>query len=375
MWFVDPALRGQLEAAEASGVMYSSQQQAEYMAAVGSDLDGSRLFTAPGVINVRGIMTNTPNFFAMLFGGGNVTYSEIVSAVKAADGDARVNEIMLVVDSNGGHVDGLFSALDAIRGASKPVRAFIENKALSAAYALVSQAGEIVARGPEVRVGSVGVLASIPLKRTASSVDVTSTRAPLKRPDVETPEGRAAVESELDDLHKVFVSAIAAGRGVTPDDVNEKYGRGGVLLAEDALARGMIDAISSAIKTPAISGANSTEVNDMDQLTVATVQSQAPGVYSEIIAAGVKQERDRVLAHLMLGESAGAMDLAVSSIRAGEDLTPEKQREYMQIVNDRADVARRAADDAAAESALRASGPAPEPANAVLAIVEQAVGM
>jgi ClpP class serine protease len=311
---------------------------------------------------------------AWLFGEDNTTYGEIMQAVAEADADDTVDMINLRIDSPGGHVDGFFDAADAIKAAKKPVVAMVDN-ATSAAYGLAAQAGKIIAAGRGSFVGSIGVAQSQYV--SDSVVHVTSTEAPKKRPDVRTPEGKAAVVEELDAIHALFADTIARGRGVSASEINEKYGQGAVLLAEDALARGMIDGIGADAqpqKPAAASTGKNKEAKSMDSLK--QLQAEAPEVYAEAIAAGVAQERKRIADHFMMGESAGAMEIAHEAIKTGTEMNADMQAKYLEAAKSKADEARRAADEAAAATAADSAGQVSADADSrVVAIVREELGL
>lgn len=181
-------------------------------------------------------------------------YGFITAATMDADKNRDVESIQYDINSPGGYVDGLMSAVNAIRSAEKETLAFVDGMAASAAYWLASQTDKIVAASPASRVGSIGVAVEIYDVTRALEMEgidkiiLTSTDAPLKRPDVKTEEGQGLIVDSLDDTHKVFVTYVAEGRGISPDEVTEKYGHGGMLIAENALTAGMIDSIE---KVPA----------------------------------------------------------------------------------------------------------------------------
>ena len=204
--------------------MTASAEQVAAVSDSGAEVAGKTL-----VIPVAGI----------LFEGGTL-YGGIRDAIQAADNSPEVDDIELRISSPGGAVDGLFETIDTIRNARKPVKAVV-SQALSAAYGLASAAGDVVATGRGATVGSVGIVASVPLPH--GYVDVTSTDAPNKRPDPTTAEGVAAIRETIDPIHALFAEDIAKGRGVSVETVNKKFGRGGVLVAREAIARGMIDGI------------------------------------------------------------------------------------------------------------------------------------
>ena len=237
-------------------------------------------------------------------------YGFITAATEAADKDDRVERIQFNINSPGGYVDGLMAAVDAIRSAEKNTLAFVDGMAASAAYWLASQADSIVASSPASRVGSIGVaietfddtkaLENMGFER----IILTSTDAPLKRPDIRTEEGQDQIVSSLDDMHNVFVQYVAEGRGVDPGEVAEKYGQGAVLIAENALQSGMIDSIE---KVPARRAETILDVVQTDTVVKAgeikqevkmenldELKKEYPGLFAKAVDIGIAQERERV---------------------------------------------------------------------------------
>lgn len=376
MWLVSPDVRQLMEQAQQSGLRPTAQQALDYEAAYASSSGGIAATAGSTVqIKISGVLTKAPDLMAKFFGGGNVTYGEITTALAEAEADPSVKQIELRVDSPGGSIDGLFDTVAALQAAKKPIRAVIDNVAASAAYALVSQADEIVAANRAVRVGSIGVVASF--FTSADVVQVTSTAAPKKRPDVTTDEGKEVVREELDALHSLFVEAISAGRKVKPEKINERFGQGSVLLADEALKRGMIDKIAG----PALQIVKDAETQantELDYMDLQTLKEKHAGVYAAAMADGAAQERDRVVAHITMGEASGDMKTALEAIADGSQMTAGLQAKYMAAGLNRRDVQNRQADDAAA--AVAADGAAAEQSendigSKVLALVEKSLGI
>ena len=290
----------------------------------------------------------------MLFGGGNTTYAEVIAALAEAERDDSIKEIILVIDSPGGSVDGLFDTIAAIETTKTPINAIVSNTAASAAYAIAAAADKITASNRAARFGSVGVVATFQV--FDDEVSIASTDAPKKRPDVTSEEGRAVVREELDALHEIFVEAIATGRNTTPEKINAEFGQGATLLADDALKRGMIDTIAgttlsvvpSTVSTPtALNGGDNLETGPMD---LDTLKASHPTVYAAAVDYGTTQERDRVSAHLTMGEASGDMKTAISAINEGSGMTASLQATYMAAGMNRADINNRQYDDTDADA-------------------------
>ena len=228
MWLIDQTVYEAMQKARHNGLDVTASQHTDFQASrvpmCGIKKDRS------AHIPVTGVLTNAPDLFASIFGGGNTVYSELSDAVNAADQDPDISEIVLEIDSGGGQVKGLFQAIDIIKSTKKRVTALVTGNAASAAYAIAAAADTIVATSRAVEVGSIGVVVSAEID--ANVIDITSTDAPFKRPDPNTEDGKAAIVEHLDAWHELFVEAIAEGRGITAEVVNKDFGRGGMLLAD-----------------------------------------------------------------------------------------------------------------------------------------------
>lgn len=336
-----------MTAAIRAGFQPTAEQQADFSAAE------SRIMAVAGEsaeIKIKGVLTAQRDIIAMIFGGGNTTYSDIVQAIAAANANPNVKDIVLNIDSPGGSVDGMIDAMAAIQTSRKPITTRGVNKVASAAYGLATQTQRITAANKMTRFGSVGVAAGF--RVDDSLVELVSTNAPAKRPDVKTEEGRAMVVAELDAMHDVFVEAIATGRGTTIEKVNADFGRGGTLLAEEAQRRGMIDAIAQPIAVgnstnTASSGGNNTGDHKMD---LDKLRAEHPDVYQAAVKVGTDAERDRTTAHLVLGEQSGAMDIAVAAIKDGSGMTATLNAKYLAAGMSRRDLDNRESDNADASS-------------------------
>jgi len=259
------------------------------------------------VIPIDGVLTAESDPFMAFWFGGNPTYSGIINAIEQANADKSVKSIQLLFGSApGGTVEGLFGAMDAIKNSAKKVTAHVKYMAASAAYALATQAQSITVENRGVMVGSVGV--AIDTRVDDGDISITSTEAPDKRPDLTTDEGKASVVKQLDAIHALMAEYIAKGRGISVKDVNENYGRGGMLLADEAKQAGMIDKIKST--------ATMTAVND--QRKVARMDEKT---FDDGMREGARAERERCEAHLTMAKASGDMQSAFEAIAAGESLT------------------------------------------------------
>lgn len=359
-WLLLPQTYSVIEHVFKQGASASPEQQArvdDRLSAIDMG-DSSRILRTAGnnaQINISGVLTKEPDFFAMVFGGGNTAYSEILAAFAQAEADDSVSEITLAIDSPGGEVAGLFEVTDAIAATKKPVTVVVGSMAASAAYAIASQGDKVLASNRASRVGSVGIVQSFFVNDDI--VDITSTNAPDKRPNPTTPEGKATIQAQLDDIHDIFVDAIAIGRKTTPDKVNSDFGRGAMLVANDALGAGMIDDLLSTkqINTDNKATANAVQAKKEEgrKMDLETLKAQHADVYNAVVAVGRDQERARVQGHLCLGDAANAMDIALKAIEEGtESNDPLTVAKYNAAIMSKKDVDNRDADNEEAKKAL-----------------------
>lgn len=170
--------------------------------------------------------------------------------LRAASKDDEVAEVLLLIESPGGHVAGTMELAEEVArtNAIKPVTAQINDLGASAAYWVASQASTIYAnRAAEV--GSIGVVAVVydtsgKYEKEGVKVHVIST-GPMKgagTPGTEiTDEILDSIQAKVDGYNKMFKGGIASNRtGLDVDAV----ATGETWLAEDALGLGLIDAVS-----------------------------------------------------------------------------------------------------------------------------------
>jgi ClpP class serine protease len=287
---------------------------------------------------------------AYYFGGGNTLFSDITAAVQAAEMDPNIKTVDFAFNSGGGEAQPVADVGDMIAAMKKPTRALVTTAA-SAAYWLASQADSIVANSRASRVGSIGAVTEAYKPSESSAVSITSTNAPNKRPNPETEEGRAVIRTELDQFHDLFATAVAVGRDKSIETVNNTFGRGGMMLAEQALESGMIDAIGVKTTTTTTQ-TTSTGAKTMD---LATLSTQHPALLSQIQsearAEGAKTEQDRVKFHALMGQKTGATAFALEACLNGTSMSDvEATVEYATFTRNSSDLQARTEDEAAIET-------------------------
>jgi len=202
------------------------------------------------VIPVRGVMGKRMNMMSM--GSGGVSTEQLGQEIQSAVADPSISGILLDIDSPGGSVDGAFALADLVyasRGV-KPIVAFADGCAASAAYLLASAADHIVAN-ETADVGSIGVIAAHTdtserdAKEGVKHEYITAGKykasgrdgAPLDK------EGRAMIQEQLDQLYSLFVEKVARNRGVSAAVVATDMADGRIFIGESARAHGLVDEI------------------------------------------------------------------------------------------------------------------------------------
>lgn len=157
-------------------------------------------------------------------------YDAIVARVQAALDDGATTSVLLRLDSPGGEVAGCFEAVRAIRAAArtarKPVLAFADEMACSAAFAIACAADTIMLPDTGV-VGSIGVIAafvdeSAALDALGVKVNVLTSGARKAdgHPAMPMSDGaRNALQQTIDYLATVFADEVAEARGMSAADV------------------------------------------------------------------------------------------------------------------------------------------------------------
>lgn len=209
---------------------------------------------AIAVINVFGVITQRGNMMDDLSGGGSVSTEQLVSALRSAEADDTVGQILLNFASPGGSVYGVAEAAAEIARikAIKPIVGVANSMCASAAYWLMSQCSEAYCT-PGGEVGSIGVwqahedvskaLDEAGVKITLVSAGQFKTEGNPYNPLDD--DARAFMQLRTDDYYNAFTKAVAKGRGVGIDAVRSGMGQGRVLGADAALAENMIDGIAT----------------------------------------------------------------------------------------------------------------------------------
>jgi ClpP class serine protease len=187
---------------------------------------------------------------------GLTSYEGIAAQLQAALADPAIRGIALDIDSFGGEVAGAFDLADRLRAAraQKPVQAFVADHALSAAYALASQADRIILPRTGA-VGSIGVVAmhsdmsgALDQKGIAVTLIHAGARKVDANPYQPLPEAvRTRIAGELEDLRQLFAETVAEGRGRRLDTLRALGTEAAVFRGEAAVLAGLADEVADPV--------------------------------------------------------------------------------------------------------------------------------
>ena len=170
------------------------------------------------VVTVEGPLSQRAWSCWMFRGDG---YDAIVDRARAAFADPQARGVVLRLDSPGGEVAGCFEAVRALRAmarnAGKPLVAYVDEMACSAAYALACACDEIVAPDTGM-VGSIGVIMSVASRAgelAARGVSVAVISSGKAKADGHpalplADDARARLQADVDTLAGIFAAEVAA---------------------------------------------------------------------------------------------------------------------------------------------------------------------
>jgi ClpP class serine protease len=220
---------------------------------LGEPLQGARSATVRdgiAIVSALGPLWHYANFFTDLC--GHTAYEDVQAdllAIRGAHASGAVSGMLLEVDGPGGMVHGCADTARMIYElrAVMPVHSIITGQGCSASYYLAAAAERVhVSRG--TLTGCIGTVASFRVAKSGEGVEVVeivSEQTPRKRFDVRTPEGRSQVQRWVNGLGGEFIADVAEFRGVSEDDVMERFGQGDVMVAAEAVAAGLADEVGS----------------------------------------------------------------------------------------------------------------------------------
>jgi signal peptide peptidase SppA len=199
------------------------------------------------VLNISGAITKHDQYSGP---DGMLSKAEILEHCYSNE---NIIGVVLKIDSGGGEGMAMRLMMETIGERNKPVIAFIDDYACSAAYGIASACDHIVANSVMARVGSIGCYFTIAdyekyyEQRGIKLTDIYATASTDKNK-----EYLEAVKGNLEPLRKVadkfnenFLASIEKNREGKLTTGRDVWGTGKVWFAAGALKNGLIDEIDT----------------------------------------------------------------------------------------------------------------------------------
>lgn len=332
---------------------------------------------ADGVATFR--LSGTMTKHGSSFSPGSST-ARAQQAIREASRNGDVKAAMFVIDSPGGSVLGLQSLANEWRDLSAriPTVGVIEDMGCSAAYWVISQSGRLMAR-PGSLVGSIGVFQAVNDYSAAAAKDGVKVHVirsgQFKGAGVPGTEVTASQLAEwqrqCDECYAEFVSAVAAGRKMSPDSAR-LLADGRVHGAAAAVGMGLIDAVSdehtaldelrrqiSSGKKTTVRSVKATEGGS----TLFTSSKRPIMTHAEVVAAcGADYDKNNIAHRAFVADQLaieGSTELSVFKAFAGFLRAEDKAQaaKELEAAQAKAKTAQEAADKAASDAAILAHKP------------------
>jgi signal peptide peptidase SppA len=315
------------------------------------------------VVPITGVMAKHSSQVNGISQAQGSSAEQISKDLDRAVANSRIERIVLAVESPGGSVGGAFDLAKKIYEINKikPITAFVDDIADSAAYLQVSQADKIfVSRNAEV--GSIGVY-TVLLDSSAYEEKLGFKYKILKSGKYKGAgtEGLPLKDDELGDLqnrinsiHKLFVADVARGRNLNIEDV-AKIADGRVFSPDEAMELGLIDGIStlqdvienkSAVVrdnklVPTAAAINDNELNgDTKMADVKLTAEEIEKQKNDAVAAAVTAENTRIqsVTKVLAGHTdliaAAVADRTCDATKATAMLLPAVQAQNAKLTED-----------------------------------------
>lgn len=300
------------------------------------------------IIPIIGSLVNRGSWIGA--NSGMVSYEGLSAQLERAASDPDVKRVFLDIDSGGGEAGGMLSLSKQIRAlnAVKPVTAFVNDVAASAAYGIAAAAGEIVVSETSI-VGSIGVV-FLHLDRSGeieqAGIKPTFIHAGAHKVDGH-PFGaleesvRADIQARVDTTYGKFVADVAMGRkNLTEQEIRATEAK--IYSGQEAITVGLADRIGTLKQSLDRNQQQARGAKKRGVLPMAKTTSSAPegntaelAEFSAADIAQIKQEAraegatralSRVKAILTCEEAKGRQALAMTLAFDQAEISPESAK-------------------------------------------------
>jgi signal peptide peptidase SppA len=253
-WAIEPNMLRELQGIYATHLRGDKIDIAAIEARLGRPLahEQQEYSLEPGgvaLLRLSGVMSPKANLFMRVSGGISTQLAS--QQLESAVADARVRGMVVAFDTPGGNVVGVPEFGDTMRWAAerKPLVVHTDNQLCSAGYWVGSAANAIYISGPVCTVGNIGVVVDREYDPQSRYRTESITAGKYKRlanaAEPLSAEARAVVQADVDYVYTLFVDAVAANRGVTPEEVLEHMADGRVFRGQQAINAGLVDGVST----------------------------------------------------------------------------------------------------------------------------------
>jgi len=296
-------------------------------------------------IPVHGVLMNK---LSIKFGSWATGYTYIERTFERGMDDPEVQAIFFDIDSPGGEVAGNFELVEKIasRRGEKPMQAFANDHAYSAAYNIAT-ASDSITLARSGGVGSVGVVTmhiDVSERMDKMGVKITFIYAGKHKVDgnpyQELPEAvKDRIQERIDRIYGEFVALVAENRGMDEQAVRDTEAL--TYDASNALDVGFADRVGSmqsamaAYREAATEGTKMATTpktpaaeNESGQITQAQLDSATETTKAEGVAEGASGERERINA--IIGSDEGkARPKAAMSAALKTDMTVDQAKAFL----------------------------------------------
>jgi len=279
------------------------------------DLNNSDSFEGIGVINLNGPITKN--------GGASTNGTKQISNLMLQmSQDSRVKGFVIKTDSGGGATGAVQLMVDAINSIKeiKPVYALVEKGGMagSAAYGIISACTGIYSEDGMNIVGSVGTMIQFSGKPNGTvdsdgekHIVLYATKSTAKNKGFEdainSDNYDLIINELLDPINENFIATVLSNR---PMLEGSKFDNGHTTFSKDAIGT-FIDGIASfdevvsmILSDSNVNNNSKTNINSNSiKMNKQELKSAHPELYSEILAEGVSNEKERVASWMVYSEA------------------------------------------------------------------------
>lgn len=291
------------------------------------ELDNNDEFDAIGIIQIDGPITNS---------GGASSYGmlELSAMMKSMANDKRVKSFIIYADSGGGSayaVETMQDAIKEVREMGKNVVGLVRKggMACSAMYMILSACSAIYVENEMSIVGSNGTMIQFEGRKANTEspdgekhIRVYATKSTKKNEDFEEALNNdnytLLIDNMLDPLNERALQRVLENR---PQLQGTDWDSGIDVFAKDVIGT-YVDGVKSFKEL--VSELN-LKINY--NMTIEQLKQEHPSVYSDVLNAGIAQERDRVGSWLAHHETDSA--IVLEGINSGKEINSTAREQLL----------------------------------------------